>query len=218
VAAVAVPRWISDETRVNSVVLERKNGPLIAKAARLWFRPGDLVVDVTFGKGNFWTHFEPQFFLAHDLKYDGVDFRALPYDDGVFDVVVLDPPYISPGGRETSTITKFNDAYGLKASPATPLGGAALMAEGIKEGARVLRPGGRLLVKCANYISGGEFFPGRHLAVVAANHNRLVQVDEFIHASGPGPQPKFNLDGSTRRQVHSRLAHSFLLVFERRKA
>jgi hypothetical protein len=211
-----VPKWVY-EGNINSLVLERRNGPLIAQVAKLWIKPQDLVLDVTFGRGNFWTHYEPQFFLTHDLKYDGVDFRELPEDAGSIDVVVLDPPYVSPGGRKTSTIPSFNDAYGLTDSPRTPIESAILMILGMAEGDRVLRPGGRMLVKCCNYITSGKFFDAHYLVTEAARKMGLMKVDEFIHGAGPGPQPKFNLDGSLRRQVHSRRVHSFLLVFEKGK-
>lgn len=215
----AAPSWSVDGTRVNSVILESRNGPLIAEAARLWIQPGDLVLDVTFGRGNFWTHYEPQFFLTHDLfKGDGVDFRALPEDDQSIDVLVLDPPYVSTGGRKTSTIPEFNDAYGLTAAPRTPHEATLLLLEGVFEAHRVLKAGGRLIVKCQDYISGGKFYKSHAYTVRAAEeYTGFTQVDEFIHASGPGPQPKLNLDGSTRRQVHSRRVHSFLLVFEKGK-
>lgn len=63
---------------VMSVVKNPRNGPLIAEAARLWINPDALVMDVTYGKGNFWTHYRPSRLIAHDLILDGVDFlRAM---------------------------------------------------------------------------------------------------------------------------------------------
>lgn len=199
------------------MVIERLNGPLIAQVAKLWIPPRSLVVDVTFGKGNFWTEYEPQFFITHDLKTDGVDFRHLPEDSGSVDVLVFDPPYISPGGRKTSTIPDFNEAYGLVDAPRTPYELALLLHAGVKEARRVLRPRGLLLQKCSDYITSGKFYQGHRRAVATAEAWDFVQTDEFVHASGPGPQPEFNLDGSTRTQKHSRRVHSFLLVFEKSK-
>ena len=53
-----------------------------------------------------------------------------------------------------------------------------------------------------------QFGSGRFLRAFA---------DLFIHHSGMGPQPKTNLDGTPRRQVHSRRAHSYLVVFQKPK-
>lgn len=199
---------------VLSVISERLNGPLIAQVATLWIREGDTVLDVTYGKGNFWTVYRPGILVAHDLELDGVDFRSLPEPDASIDVVVFDPPYIPQGGRESSTVPDFIDRYGLREGPRSQLDLEAMNGAGIQEAARVLKPNGRLLVKCADYVNGGQFRMGRHAMVMAALAAGLVQVDEFVHHSGTGPQPKTNRDGSSRGQFHSRRAHSFLCVFQ----
>jgi hypothetical protein len=60
-----------------------------------------------------------------------------------------------------------------------------------------------------DYVSGGRFVLGHHFVVSTALRAKLVQVDEFVHVSGTGPQPL------GRRQLHSRRAHSFLCVFQK---
>ncbi len=201
---------------VQSVVRCPTNGPLLAAAAQLWIGPEDLVVDVTYGRGNFWTHYRPAQLVPHDLALDGVDFRQLPEPDRSVDVVVFDPPYIPQGGRETSMVPDVIDRYGLRDAPTSRWELEELIAGGIKEAARVLRPGGRLLVKCMDYVSSGQFISGRHHVVTAALAAGLELVDELVHYSGCGPQPDANLDGSPRRQEHARRAHSFLCVFRAR--
>lgn len=192
---------------VESVVRSQFNGPLIRAAATLWIKPDDVVVDVTYGRGKFWTDYRPVGLITHDLGADGVDFRHLPEADSSVDVVVFDPPYIAQGGRDTSTLPDFLDRYGLVDVPATSGELLDLIAAGIVEAARVLAPQGRLLVKCMDYITGGELILGRHHVVTTALAAGLTQVDEFIHVSGTGPQP------AGRRQLHSRRAHTFLCVF-----
>lgn len=194
---------------VQSVVQTQRNGPLIAAAAQLWIKPDDVVLDVTYGRGLFWTDYRPPILVAHDLAVDGVDFRHLPDLDGSVDVVVFDPPYIAQGGRATSMIPDFLDRYGLVDVPKTTREVDLLIWGGMSEARRVLRPGGRLLVKCMDYISGGRYVQGRHVVVGYAADLELVQVDEFVHYSGTGPQPP------RTRQLHSRRAHSFLCVFQK---
>ena len=195
---------------VTSVVRSRLNGPLIAVAAELWIRPDDLVVDVTYGKGNFWTVYRPDNLIAHDLHVgDGIDFRNLPEADASVDVVVFDPPYIPQGGRDTSTTQDFLDRYGLQDVPKTTNELNLYIAEGIIEAKRVLKAGGRLFVKCMDYINGGRYVQGRHAVVSVALTWGLEQVDEFVHVSGCGPQP------GGRRQLHSRREHSFLCIFQK---
>lgn len=204
---------------VESVVRCQGNGPLIAAAAQLWIKPTDLVLDVTYGNGMFWTHYRPHRLVTHDLALDGIDFRQLPEADATVDVVIFDPPYIPQGGRETSTLREdslitagsnggFLDRYGLRYGPKSVRELQQLVAEGMKEANRVLKPTGRLFVKCMDYISGGQYRTGRHHVVTTALDLGLTQVDEFIHHSGLGPQPVRAV------QEHSRRAHSILCVFQ----
>lgn len=209
---------------VQSVVQSRENGPLLATVAQLWIGPEELVVDVTYGRGNFWTVFRPGRLVAHDLALDGVDFRQLPEADGTADVVVFDPPYIPQGGRETSTLNRrpgggpnvrepggFLERYGLYDGPRNVTELDELVAAGMKECTRILAPGGRLMVKCMDYISSRKYQQGRHKVVLCAGALGLRQVDEFVHYSGLGPQPPRDV------QEHSRRAHSFLCVFQASK-
>lgn len=199
---------------VQSVVRSQRNGPLIAAAAQLWINDTDKVLDVTFGRGNFWTDYRPIYLTTNDIEPvtgadHNADFRALPFIDGSFDVVVFDPPYIAQGGRDTSTIPDFMDAYGLVDVPKTVMELDVLIWSGMLEACRVLAPGGRLFVKCMDYINGGRYVQGRHTVVRYAEDLELEQVDEFVHYSGTGPQPQ------RPRQLHSRRAHSFLCVFQK---
>lgn len=197
---------------VQSVVQARTNGALIAAAAELWIRDSDLVVDVTYGGGRFWTEFQPKRFVAHDLhKGDGVDCRALPEADGSVDVVVLDLPYIAQGGRDTSTKPDFLDRFGLDGAPKNHPELERLFTASMTEAERVLAPSGRLFVKCMDYINGGKLrLTRQHVATVAtAEGLGLEQADEFVHYSGTGPQ-------SRTSQLHSRRAHSFLCIFQKR--
>lgn len=202
-------KTVVEQPPVESVVRHRLNAPLIAEAARLWIRPDDRVLDVTYGRGKFWDIFNPFILIPHDLALDGVDFRNLPEKDGSIDVVVFDPPYVSKGGRKTSGIVEMDDRYGLTTAARTPAELLAVNAEGMKEAARVLVPGGRLFVKCMDYVSSGKMVLGRHHAVATCLALGLEQVDEFVHHSGTGPQPQ------GRRQVHSRRSHSFLCIFQK---
>lgn len=194
---------------VESVIRSQNNGPLIAAAAQLWIRDDDSVLDVTYGRGLFWTKYRPARLTAHDIIVDGVDFRHLPEEDGSVDVVVFDPPYISTGGVQTSTLPEFLDRYGLAHSPKGAKELFELIADGITEGHRVLRPKGRMLVKCMDYVESGRLVLGRHHVVTTALALGMEQVDEFIHYSGTGP-------GAWDRQVHSRRAHTFLCVFQKK--
>jgi hypothetical protein len=192
-------------------VIYGDNDELIRAVAKVWIKPTDLVLDVTYGGGKWWKKYRPASLITHDIALDGVDFCALPEETASVDVVAFDPPYVSTGNKETSTVPDMYERYGMGEIS----GWKALLEyniHGLTECIRVLAPGGRLLMKCGDWIESGGFRQGHLIMVQAGMELGLKQLDEFVHLSGTGPQPKFNRDGSPRRQVHSRRAHTFLVV------
>ena len=184
------------------------NAHLIEAVATLgYLRYEDRVLDPTFGRGVWWGRWRPAELVTHDIRQDGVDFRDLPYADGEFDAAVFDPPYVSVGGRKTTGLPDLHDRFGLTDAPTTPAGVQALINEGLGEVARVVRPGGLVLVKCQDYISSGKFWPGTHKTTSCALLLGLEIVDRLEHLAGVRPQPP------GRRQVHARRNLSTLLVF-----
>jgi hypothetical protein len=224
-----------------SAIVCKTNAELIERIAPLWLPPHLPVVDFTYGKGNFWTRYRPADLIGHDLYtgpcHDGVDFTdaaqlAAVHPERVA-IGVLDAPYVSKGGDATSTIPSFNAAYGLHTfAKRTPDLVLARIVAGLiamhplldryrlerritRKGAApeyVPARGGWLLVKCMDYISGGSVVEAERLILNAAEEIGFERLDRFIHVSGPGPQPLVNLDGTPRRQVHSRSNYSTLLI------
>jgi hypothetical protein len=207
----------------------RTNAELVADCARLGYIKGH-VLDPTWGQGKWWTivHrpiFEPKLLsiTAHDkFTLDGVDFRALPEADDTFDSVAFDPPYVSPGGRETTTIQEMFDAYGMGATPKTPWELFCYNDAGFAECVRVVKPGGTICYKSKDYITSGKLQPVTHWIIEAANRvvhadrvgrfaprADLEYVDRLEHIGNPGPQ-------SQRTQVHARRNLSTMLVFRKR--
>jgi hypothetical protein len=171
---------------------------------------GDLdatVLDLTYGRGFWWTRYRPTWLLT---EVD--DFTATGINDDAVGVVCFDPPYISTGSRETSSIDHFYARYGLgelKGWRAV----RQLIDDGLAECARVLVPRGCLLVKCMDYVEGGHKVWNTFHVVAEAESLGLRLIDRFIHLNGGGPQTLTNLDGSPRRQEHAREVSSMLLVF-----
>jgi tRNA G10 N-methylase Trm11 len=188
----------------------KTNAALIADVARLGYLYGH-VLDPTYGEGNWWTAWTPEKLTKHDLdKLDGVDYRNLPHPDGTFDSVAFDPPYVSPGGRATSTIKAMHAAYGMQNTARTPRLLFEDNAAGFAECVRVLKVGGYIVYKSQDYISSGKYQPVTHWIITdALARADLEYVDRFEHRGNSRPQP------AGRRQVHARRNHSTLLVFQK---
>lgn len=192
-------------------VIRGSNGVLIATVARLGYlgRPTSTVLDVTHGRGLWWTRYRPA-----GLVIGTDDFRHRPDPDASVEIVTYDPPYISTGNRETSSVDDFYDRYGLgelKGAPAI----RRLIDDGLAECARILAPGGYLLVKCMDYVESGHKVCNTVHVYNEAERLGLTFVDRFHHLTGGGPQPATNLDGSPREQRHAREVTSMLWVFTR---
>jgi len=179
----------------------RNNGHLIAAVAHMHILPRfpePKVMDVTYGRGIWWKVWRPDGLITHDLRQDGVDFRHLPEPDHALDVVAYDPPYVSAGGRATTTIRDMHDRFGLTDAPRSPAEMQVLINEGLDEVHRTLRPGGLALVKCCNYVSSGHLWPGTFYTLE--------------HALRPGERDTpswklvdiFNMVGSARAQPRDR--------------
>lgn len=182
------------------------NADLLAAVTRLWITPGDVVVDATYGRGAFWTKTPSLPTYAFDAK-TGHDLRALPLPDASVDVLALDPPYRPTHGSK-SFGNVLADAYALGTTNLDTINDVlALYRDGIQEAARVLRNGGRILVKTQD--------------ISYANRLHLVSLDvlRLLTDCGFALADQFVLTNSTRlgstkwvRQERARRSHSVLWV------
>ena len=215
----------------------RNNGELIAAVARLgYLRKEHRILDPTHGRGIWWKVWRPDVLVAHDLDPakapDGVaDFTALPYVDDEFDAVAFDPPY-KLNGRPTRSV---DEPYGVHV-PTRWQDRMDLCRRGIIECARVLKPGGTLLVKCQDQVvSGAVRFQTLDFANVgvAAGCALVDRLDYLSYRPQPSTRPCSPCGGLgvlgdlgrcgacdgagevATRQIHARRNASTLLVFRK---
>ena len=190
------------------------NGHLIADCHRLGYLQDDWrTLDPTYGRGTWWKVWRPSSLTTHDLAQDGVDFRSLPYDDGEFDAVAYDPPYVSTGSTANERVAAQHHAlYGIGDDADTPQSIQALINDGLVECARVVKTKGYVLVKCQDYIKSGKYWNGTYLTMAHGISIGLEVVDRLEHITSPRVQPH------GRRQVHARRNLSTLIVFSKRRA
>jgi len=162
---VAVSRCVPEvdygvPTEIGGTTVATTNEEAFARVLGLYARPGQVIVDPTFGHGRFWRNVDRSLFdlRATDLGTGGPDLRQLPYADETVDLVVLDPPY-----RYTPRTHRPHEAdgnhgqvdglYNLRAADLRTVADVeALYVAGFVEAKRVLRRGGFLIVKCQDQI------------------------------------------------------------------
>lgn len=205
------------------------NADLIASVASLYLQEGMQVADVTYGKGVFWRKCQERrvTIWASDLKAIEVeegqqdwlkplrilpqppmDFRTLAYDTGTFDIVVFDPPYIHNPGKHM-TDARYNNA--------ATTGGmyyrdimVKLYYPGIREAARIVKPGGQLWVKGKDQVESSEQrWSHRDIYNLALTDHYFTAKDHAILYTVPPSNKRWD------RQLHLRKNHSVLWIFER---
>jgi hypothetical protein len=160
------------------------NAALVLDLRQLGYLSGR-ILDPTFGRGSWWKRWEPPELETSDLA-DGVDVRDLPWPDASFDAAVFDPPHL-PASNTTSTTPVFADRYGLADGPRSNAALDALYRTGIAELARVLRPGGYLIVKATPHVNGRQYHPMSARVVAWCEAADLRVVDELLMLRARGP-------------------------------
>lgn len=194
------------------------NAELIAACHQLnYLKDADRTLDPTFGRGKWWTSWRPKTLVTHDAAIDGTDFRDLSdlYDDGEFDAIAYDPPYVPRGGQTASVkMQDFNDRYG-RVLNSTPKSIQQLIDDGLTEMVRLVKPKGIILVKCQSYVWAGKLWPGVHYTLSHSLSQGCRLKDQLEHVTTPRPQPtRTRADGKPSVQQHARRNLSTLLVLE----
>src|SRR5919108_2668891 len=118
--------------------------------------PPHRILDATVNSGRFWRGSQrPVIGLDINPRYrpDVVgDNLHMPFRNGIFDVVVYDPPHIPNQGKDRSK--DFNTRFGLvlKSSAEQGYNFSHLYLPFAREAYRLLRPDGVLLCKIADYV------------------------------------------------------------------
>jgi tRNA G10 N-methylase Trm11 len=187
-----------------------KNEDLIPDVLSVYGKNGMTIADVTYGNGNFWKNVDLKKydFYPSDLK-TGYDFRNLPYDDEIFDMVVLDPPYMhgspAPINKELDKTYSNNDKGGWGAEYVYKL-----YYDGMLEAKRILKKGGIFLVKCQDQVESGKNMFDHIVIYNMALDLKFSVEDLFILTRLTIPLMRHNY------QLHARKNHSYLWVFRKK--
>ena len=169
----------------------------------------DPSLDMTFGNGVFWSKMGRRPTVAVDRfnpKADLVaDFRCLPFADLHFSTIVLDPPYMRTNNKAGVMASNYhNQTINLR----THKDIIKLYQQGISEAYRLLRPGGRLIVKCQDEVESRK---QRWSHIELMSHDGFVCEDLFILVRTGGV-----LVGRCQEvQQHGRKNHSYFIVLRK---
>jgi len=185
----------------------------VAKAASLYFHPGDRIADVTYCKGRFWRQIDLSLYDFHpsDLltmpEYP-YDCRHLPYACEDFDVHVFDPPYMHHPPKSRQHKADYKNAE-------TTLGYShediiQLYRDGMAEGHRILKSEGLMLVKCKDEIqSGRQRMSHVEIHNIAINELGMAVQDLFVLTQ------KNPISFLGRSPQYARKNHSYLWIFKK---
>lgn len=207
------------------------NANIFPKILDLHVSPGTLIADVTYGKGVFWKNVPTNQYkvISSDVcelnTKVQADCRYLPYKNGTFNCIVIDPPYMESLLRDTydhrgavGTHVSFREAY----RGGIPDNGHSKVQEPKKwhaavldlytkagyEAYRVLQNKGVCIIKCQDEVSAGKQWL-THVEII----NEYARIG--FYAKDLFVVLRINKPGVSRvkKQLHARKNHSYFLVF-----
>jgi hypothetical protein len=179
----------------------------VRRLLHLDFRDAWSVLDLTYGRGNFWRDpLPPGIVLTTNNPEPAspadrhADFRAMPLSDGSHDLVIFDPPHLADGGKDSIMAARFGTVKGID-------GLRALIQDGCREAWRLALVG--VVVKTADHEH-----EGRLLELSGWVREVLGAPSMVLHATRPT-----NLeDGRWREQRSPRCNYASYLSFRKDRA
>lgn len=180
--------------------------------------PDARILDVTHNVGRIWRGLPYQVHRSDSdphLHADGhtdtvADFRALPFDDGSWDVLVFDPPHITDAGDGIVGEEQWGGRFGTRGDGLRAVSVDHLFEPFLLEARRVLaRETGIVLAKIADQVHSGRY-QFQHVALIeAARSLGFTACDLMLrlaYSRGGLVDPRW------RRIYHVRGVHSYWLV------
>ena len=137
------------------------NSDAVQRICEVYVTQGQLVLDCTYGKGNWWKwpHSGKLQLVASDLypQQQGTlraTYHALPFKDAMFDAAFFDPPYYGHGSKTRGEPTASKQTGSFYGNRQEPTRNAFL--RGLVELSRVVKDKGIIVTKVTD---GCDYYP-----------------------------------------------------------
>jgi methylase of polypeptide subunit release factors len=189
------------------------NADLFPDILQIYVPEGSKILDMTYGKGVFWKNVDKSKYqlITNDLVKTAdfhYDLRKTEFENGKFDVVVLDPPYIHMGKSVKQSI---NNCYNNNNS--TFFKNQKEIQEfyftGAEEAKRILKPKGILILKCQDMVEAGKQI-WNHCTFMSIPGYICEDLFVLVQKTIPTMDPKWT------KQYHARKNHSWFIILRKK--
>ena len=173
-----------------------------------------LILDCTFGRGIMWNECVYQPDVCTDILPKGVsagaDFRALPFKEESFDVIIFDPPHI-PRYKGPKCSRLYAERYGIDRGPSEERSISSAFLPFLLEAGRVLKENGVVLAKLIDHVNYHGYTWEQVAFVNKAIEAGLTPCDMLIKKS-PAAQL---ISSKWKNQMHTRRGHCYWIVIRK---
>lgn len=183
---------------------------ILRNIIRLYIPEGRIQVDATYGYGIFYkTVLAPEHKFDIEPKKNGVtkcDCRNLPLEKNSIHSLIFDPPFVLTDHKNSEHYLMHKRYSGFKLISEL----REMYNSSIQEFARVLKPGGVLVIKCQDMTHGKKnYFIHNEILNMAAAAN-FMELDLFILLSNN------RFSGRVLKQRTARKHHCYFIVLRKR--
>tara|TARA_Y100001963_G_C6705478_1_gene411690 strand:- start:259 stop:873 length:615 start_codon:yes stop_codon:yes gene_type:complete len=173
-------------------------------------------LDPTYSKGGFYSSSQERPELCFDISPQSpevkqADCRDLPIDDGTIRSIMFDPPFLATKGPSLASLKGNIINRRFSVFPDEP-SLHDFYRESLLEFYRVLEPGGWLVFKCQDKVSGGKQYFSHCFIYAEARAIGFYAKDLFVY----GKRSRIVANWQ-RNQQHARKHHCYFWVFQKKK-
>lgn len=174
------------------------------------------ILDCTYNTGKMWKkcNFQPDIKLDINSSFSANvigDFRSLPFQSEVFDIVVFDPPHLPSNAASINSSKMWEKTYGITNDNQTRQGDNIndLFEDFILSVKQIIKKDGILIAKIADIVHNHRY-QWQHVDFINKCHNAGIVVCDMMIKQDPAAG---NLSSGKWQNVkHLRKAHCYFLV------